>query len=146
MWGKSRRLVNVPFDEHGRRHPGLWLEVSTAATLPCSPQYFSEMWWERHMFWTEWSVPRVWKTKRIFQLFENFLRMTKSLLKHKTSQDDKNSDIVAIWNCALNSIACVQPVYIIYYLFYSRLDPVRASCAHMLSDAFEFIFMLIFKK
>lgn len=72
-WGKSRRLVNVPFDEHGRRHPVLWLEVLTAATLRCSPRCFWETWWERHMSWTEWSVPRVWRTRRICQLFENSL-------------------------------------------------------------------------
>ena len=46
------------------------------------------------MFWTEWSVPRVWKTRRIFQLFENFLwarRDDKVITQHKTSQDDENS-------------------------------------------------------
>ena len=67
--------------------------------------------------------------------FSSFLKIscgqeetTKSVLKHKTYQDDKNSDIVA-----------VQPAYNINCLFYSRVNPTRVSCADVLSDSSEFI-------
>ena len=73
-WDRSRRLVNAPFVAHGRLHPGHELEASTATTLRCSLRFPLEMLWERHRFWKEWSVPKVLRTRRTFQLFGRPLR------------------------------------------------------------------------
>lgn len=118
-WDRSHRLENAPFVAHERLHPGHELEASTATTLRCSLRFPLEMLWERHRFWKEWSVPKVLRTRRTFQLFGRPLRTRVNKLNYTVSL---GTDAVCIYVqrfvfCISLVLQNIEDGYTVFFVF-----------------------------